>query len=104
MTLDQIIRNTCAIQAAVIAAIGLTALALAHLFRSDPTPLEDLRSTKFQIAYFSLHEVLRSSLARQMAAATVPDSIGAKPNKKFLESLDLTTFESPHNREEKYHV
>jgi hypothetical protein len=71
LCLDQIVHNTCALEAAVIAAIGLTALALAHLLRTDATPLKDVRN-KFQITSISLRDA-RSSLKEAKAAETLPD-------------------------------
>jgi hypothetical protein len=51
MGLDQIMHNTCALEGGIIAGIGLTALALAHLLRADVTPLKNVRNKKLQIRY-----------------------------------------------------
>jgi len=88
MTLDQIIHNSCALEVAVIAAIGLTALALAHLLGADATQPKHVRNTKLQIVISSLRDA-RASLEEAKAAKVIPVPPGAKPDKMLLECFEL---------------
>jgi len=86
MALDQIIHNTCAMEAADIAAIGLTALALAHVMRIDATPPNNVRNIKLKIGVNS-HRDARGSLEEAKAAKPTPAAPGAKVDKVLLEFI-----------------